>query len=68
MNNQAQAAAARFHAQHTGKTWAGHTSLDPWLRDVLVALSASLTTMAKQVDRNSDRLDQIERRMRQSRP
>lgn len=65
--DQAKQAAAAFHTWHSKRTWnAGHPQIDPWMRDVLVALQSALNTItesqaqiAAQVDRNTETLRQI---------
>lgn len=53
--------AAAFHTWHRSRTYeAADPRIDPWLRDVLVALQGCLYEMAKQVDSNTERLDRIE--------
>lgn len=53
--------AAAFHTWHSKRTWnAGHPQIDPWMRDVLVALQACLNELATQIDSNTERLDRIE--------
>ncbi|MFF1574129.1 hypothetical protein ACFVWR_15410 [Leifsonia sp. NPDC058292] len=62
-------AVAAFHSFHSGKTWhPNQPGIEPWLRDSLVSLQGALQTIAQtqvkiaeQVDRNTDRLDRIER-------
>lgn len=57
-----KSAIGAFHGHHSGRTFhSGHPEIDPWLRDVLVALQASLNTVseaiqeiARQIDTESD--------------
>jgi hypothetical protein len=55
-----------FHSHHSSRTFnPGHPEIDPWLRNVLVALQVCLNELATKIDSNSDRLDRVERMLRQ---
>lgn len=57
--------AGAFHTWHSGRTYhPGHSEIDPWMRDVLVALQGTLNELAKQIDENTRRIDHIERFLR----
>lgn len=53
-----------FHTWHSSRTWdAGHPTIDPWMRDVLVSLQSTLNHLAKQIDDNTARLNRIEQHL-----
>ena len=64
---QSVSAVAGFHSHHSSRTYnPGHPKIDPWMRDVLVSLQATLNTLAStqqeiaaQVDRNTTVLNQV---------
>jgi hypothetical protein len=63
---QAQQNAAAFHSWHSNRTYnPGHSQIDPWMRDVLLGLQACLNEFARQIDSNTERLDRVERLLRQ---
>ncbi|NMW64615.1 hypothetical protein [Mobiluncus mulieris] len=50
-----------FHSWHSDRTFhAGNPQIDPWMRDVLVSLQSTLNLLAKQIDDNTRRIQQIE--------
>lgn len=54
-----------FHTWHQSRTWsAGNPDIDPWMRDVLVALQGTLNSLAKQIDDNTERIGRIEDHLR----
>lgn len=54
-------AAQAFHSHHSGRTFdAGHSQVDPWLRNVFIALQDTLNVMGQQIDANTERLDRLE--------
>ena len=68
--NSKQAAAA-FYAWHSSRTWdSGHPQIDPWMREVLVALQGALNTIAvsqadiaRQVDENTRTIERMVRHL-----
>ena len=57
--NSVQAAAA-FHTWHSSRTWeAGHPQIDPWMRDVLIALQNALNTITKSQAEIAEQVDRI---------
>lgn len=63
--DKAQRNAAAFHGWHSSRTFhAGHSQIDPWMRDVLINLQACLNEFAKQIDSNTERLERIEAHLR----
>ena len=54
---------AAFHTWHSARTFnAGHPDIDPWMRDVLISLQTTLNLLAKQIDEDARRIDQVEHR------
>lgn len=50
-----------FHSWHSNRTYEpGNPQIDPWLRDVLVSLQNTLNLLAKQIDDNTRRIQDIE--------
>lgn len=65
MSNHAQQQASAFHTWHSSRTWnPGNRQIDPWMRDVLVALQGTLNEFATQIDENTDRIDRMDQRLR----
>ncbi|WP_136642857.1 hypothetical protein [Subtercola vilae] len=71
--NESVQAVAAFHTWHSIRTYnPNQPGIDPWMRDVLVSLQGTLqvlaqtqNALAEESDRQSSRLDQIERWVRQ---
>ena len=61
-----------FHSHHSDRTWnAGHSQIDPWLRNVLIALQSALIqivesheAIAAQVDRQEHAIRQLQNHVR----
>lgn len=52
---------AAFHTSHSSRSYSpGHPEIDPWMRDVLLALQSTLNLLAEQIDENTRRIDRIE--------
>jgi hypothetical protein len=55
-----------FQTWHSSRTYnPGHPQIDPWMRDVLLSLQNTLRLMAEQIDRDSDRIRQLEAQVSQ---
>lgn len=61
----AQQHVAAFQSHHSNRTFhAGNPQIDPWMRNVLVALQVCLNELATKIDNNAQRLDRIEHHLR----
>lgn len=62
---KAQEHVQAFHTWHSARTYsAGHPQIDPWMRDVLVALQSTLNSLAAQIDETTQRVDRMEDHLR----
>lgn len=53
--------AQAFQTWHSSRTFSsGNPQIDPWMRDVLVALQGCLNELATHIDDNTERIERLE--------